>query len=525
MMSNYDSHFIHIFFLFVVILVVGLIWKCLIRPFMERLNPIMDVPLARGSHWFGGHAYLFRKNNKSRNKGKAVVCSDVDFRDIQRILAIDSASQNGHTSFWIYQQPHIALYHWQDVDAVQRLSSGRFNCIHNTSRFDSVAYESSLSFILNLFPPAIYRRLNTTEKRNNEINFYRSVLARFCQDGAAASLMESIIEKIMSPKLNMIESKMRTEQSNGRKLANYSPSIFLVKEATRFTFQVDCVVLIRRILLELWGQFFFSRPLDDDAISSCSHHDDGIVEGFKKLVFPTNNSCKIANQVCQTEVVARSIHRFVQRQILERSYKKDLLNSNIASSRNETTSRHPDALETLLTYSNMLRRKQDRKGQQRCYSTSHLPDFITSFLIEAIWSIHRLKCNFPRPEEFRPDRWVYQENQPDCRSSNGRNLGCARWTERPLSDASSDIPAANRKAFISSFSSLSGCYSSCGNTPIDHLLLANSTLIFAVLLKALKFEMTREYVLIPDLVSDVQFPKGGMPLQITLRREVSGKNL
>lgn len=656
-------------------------WKSIIQSYMEEKRPFhnSDIPMARGSHWFYGHAYLFRKynkqqkqkqytsNNNDSNKDKEKKSSysyDIDFRDIQRILSIDSSNRYGHCSFWIYQHSYISLYHWQDIATIKRIlfnNNGSRNEHDNnniTRNDDSLEYNNislwNSSNVANIFP-LLYNRFNkrTIKEKCNAIYLYRFEFTNFCSNDKAIHLMKSIIEKTMSLKVHMIKTKMNREKEKCiiKKATTMNPIDHQsTKLKSDITFQVDCTILIRKILWEVWCQFFFSCSIDNDIIisswnSTKQHHKDneikGIVDVLKEIFEYLKKIRNMTNHKYQnTELNERLIHQFVNKQIHNRLQYDTIpiLKSNNVSITTEENITY-DALDSLLKYSKVLDNNQQQqiKGEKRKRNISskllYLSDYVSHFLLKTIdmstsilsyalyavsqipivekaclneienatidnninildvnqllycnaiiletlrlfppkvsivrktsscssvvpnvtlhggnitlptnenttsiylpiWSIHRLKCNFPRPEEFRPDRWVYEQNNQSLDHSTATNghhdnhriddddsfnddSYYNKWKERPLTDNTSDIPAANRKAFISSFSTLSGG----DNTPIDQILLINCTLIFATLLKTFQFEMINEYALTPELFNnDIQFPKGGMPLQINLRR-------
>jgi hypothetical protein len=99
----------------------------------------------------------------------------------------------------------------------------------------------------------------------------------------------------------------------------------------------------------------------------------------------------------------------------------------------------------------------------------------------------------------------FNTNNRDKGDHDGAYSG---WIFRPLTDSSSDIPAANYKAFIP-FRGLS---------PVEQThMIETNTLILAHLLHNFHFDMIEQYTLRPASILGIQYPKGGMPLQISIR--------
>jgi cytochrome P450 len=115
-----------------------------------------------------------------------------------------------------------------------------------------------------------------------------------------------------------------------------------------------------------------------------------------------------------------------------------------------------------------------------------------------VWLIQQDPKLFPRPDEFRPDRWVRREG-PD------------RWVEREETDmSSSDVPPAFRKAFFA----FSGGARSC---PGQRFAIQEAVVVLAGILKDFKFSTVPGYVLLPARSGLTQRPRGGLPMRIQLR--------
>lgn len=112
--------------------------------------------------------------------------------------------------------------------------------------------------------------------------------------------------------------------------------------------------------------------------------------------------------------------------------------------------------------------------------------------------IQHSERHFPKPEEFRPDRWVK------------RNDASGRWEEREESDESGSIQAANRGAFLAFSAGGRSC-------PGQKFALQEAVLVLSVLLKELKFSAVPGYKLVPVRNGVVQHPEGGIPMKIEAR--------
>jgi len=123
-----------------------------------------------------------------------------------------------------------------------------------------------------------------------------------------------------------------------------------------------------------------------------------------------------------------------------------------------------------------------------------------------IWSIQRYEGNYPRPDEFRPDRWVKRV------SSNSEN---AVWDERyegeePDSRVEDYVPPANRDAFCA--------FSGGGRNCVGRALaIQEAVTILACLLRDLKFECNVDYEVKPVLSSFIQRPDDNLPMVMKAR--------
>lgn len=117
-----------------------------------------------------------------------------------------------------------------------------------------------------------------------------------------------------------------------------------------------------------------------------------------------------------------------------------------------------------------------------------------------VWTVHRNEANFPRPDEFLPERWVKRQG------ANGP------WVEREADDTSSDVPAGNPKALFA--------FSQGGrNCAGMKFALQEAILVLAGLVKDFRFEIHPDYKLQPKRFPLIQAPHDKLPMKISIREE------
>lgn len=126
---------------------------------------------------------------------------------------------------------------------------------------------------------------------------------------------------------------------------------------------------------------------------------------------------------------------------------------------------------------------------------------VNTHVVVSIWLVHRDPKCFPRPEEFRPERWVRKADDGTT------------YVDREATDASyPDIPAANRKAFLPFSTGARSCAGS-------NLAMQEATIVLANLHKRLKFTALEGYVMEPSAGSIIAAPVGNLPMTIEERRQ------
>ncbi len=133
--------------------------------------------------------------------------------------------------------------------------------------------------------------------------------------------------------------------------------------------------------------------------------------------------------------------------------------------------------------------------------------------VVSIWTLQRLEHNFPCPNDFRPDRWVKQQQQSD---------GVVQWVDRSEHDDATDmtgssIPPGNLNAMLAFSAGSRSC-------PGQKFATQEAILVLAGLVKEFEFQLVPGYELQPVRRGLVQGPKGGLPLRIQPRQSSSVMN-
>lgn len=120
-----------------------------------------------------------------------------------------------------------------------------------------------------------------------------------------------------------------------------------------------------------------------------------------------------------------------------------------------------------------------------------------SFVGVSFWLIHRCEKNFPKPMEFRPDRWMPSHD------SGASKTACTH-------DPSIGDSHTNSQKFFA----FSGGSRSC---PGQHYAMREATVALAWLIKDLKFTIDPGFELEIEWKAIVQGPKGGIPAKASIR--------
>jgi cytochrome P450 len=124
-----------------------------------------------------------------------------------------------------------------------------------------------------------------------------------------------------------------------------------------------------------------------------------------------------------------------------------------------------------------------------------------SRLAFSIYWIHRSERNFPRPDEYLPERWVQKEQ--------------GEWVQRTAENDSGEGVAVGRRSSMLSFSAGAR---NCVDQP---LALGMIPTLVAVLLRSFEFELTdRAYTLRLERYGGSQVPVGGHSYQNKTSKQI-----
>lgn len=115
-----------------------------------------------------------------------------------------------------------------------------------------------------------------------------------------------------------------------------------------------------------------------------------------------------------------------------------------------------------------------------------------TYLYVSIWTVQRDPKNYDDPLDFQPERWVEPAEAP------------GQWQVKTISENA-------RNAWIPFSAGARAC-------PGQHFAMQEVTTILSVLLPRLEFLPPEGYVLQPHRDGFIQVPKGGMPMNITIRK-------
>lgn len=132
-----------------------------------------------------------------------------------------------------------------------------------------------------------------------------------------------------------------------------------------------------------------------------------------------------------------------------------------------------------------------------------------SNIILPIWSMQRMEHNFVCPNEFRPDRWVQPQSQPQNESWG---VVWVNRTEENEKMATNPIPRANAHALVA----FSAGSRSCAG---QKYAMQEAIFVLAGMVKEFEFQLVEPSFEVHAVRHGmVQCPEGGLPLRLKPRR-------
>jgi cytochrome P450 len=530
--------FVTIAILFVLVMGVWVLW---LRPSLERRQPHPSIPMIPNSHWLLGHLFWLLR---------------LGYLERMRSLA-EHADERGRCSIWMGILPSIALT--TPADAKQllwktqnrqsppifKLHFGRLIGPRNLLMMNGKEwkyYQSALRTALSRLDPSV---LESITKTTTEI-LTGNLKAKIKRAGAASSIEIDSIQALM---------KMITMDIFGRSVFSHDfeccSKVDLCDFARDFEFMERDVIdrCTKHILLP--QNLLYWIPTRRN---SKFNEKRSLVRGLLKNILQKQRS---NGKVVNDNIVSKILEAHTKADTTPATKSSDfaalsdedlvdiLLSILLAGYETVSTAltyaiflitRHPEwekrCLEEIdaATYSDDNNKKQSSDDKMlklptcrgaimealRLYPvapgssrTLEKPlTFKDGVTIPkgcqagaSFWLIHRNERNFPKPLEFRPDRWI-----PDSR----RHHCCVSTNVCEHGGANDSIPAGDSDAFFA----FSGGARSC---PGQNFALREATFAFSSLIKDLRFHIDPDYELDIEYKGIVQGPKGGIPARVSIR--------
>ena len=485
--------------------------------------PIHGVPMVPDSHWLLGH-------------WRIIV---LDFKIKWRRLSFDHANKDGLSSFWIGAQPAVSIN--VAKTARKMLSSGSLkpNLPHATKHMKKLAGENSLLHMngdewkanRNAFTSALSGK--GLKKMYQPIRSVANTLSKTIMknisltaaDATDVDIMD-IFRMVTTDILGKTILGLDFNCCNDLKQTNITKAIeFLMQEFNeRFSSPLNPQARFYSFPCERNRRFDqalqLARSTIKDSIkkrTTCSEPNDkktdliwllyqalkasGGSENIEEIVIDMVMTTYLASYDSTTTTLVYIFYSIATNPSIENLCLEEI-NRSLERNCNELD---PDELpycsavvtETIRLYPVF---PVTFRALEKPYKVGEvtLPTGVSLFV--PIWEIQRDARNYPRPTEFIPERWVKRskEDSPE-------------WIRRTHDDGTpGGIAAGNNDAYLA--------FSAGGRNCVGQKLArAETCIIFAEVLRNVKFELKPSYELNPVLSGAVQKPKGGMPMTVRQR--------
>lgn len=514
--------------LLVVVVTVVIIWVLEKKKRMQReaeTPPFDAIPLAPSAHWLFGHMGQMNK--------------DGDFRLGQKTVLVDSANENGMSSFWFLNTPAVSVLLGKDAKSILNASSYRhpisFLKIHNDVFLGPYALTALMGKEWKYYRTVVHRSFTPAALKGSQeaINVIGKTLAKSLLN---ACLADGTYQAPVLPMMKMATIDVFGLSALGVDFeccANLRPSSiacafdYLTDEYTRRLstpwdpssrlYWLPTAAnrrhkqerkLIRTFIAELVAEKRHENPSSDekrnDLLTSLlkanaekggEMSDAVLADTLMVLLFGGYDTTSITLAYA---LYLLASHPDVEEQCVA-EIKSVLGNDDSLKDPADLPYTRAVILETLRLYPAAPVTTRNLEKPLELRPGVVLPAGTMCYI--AIWSIQRDPRNYPQPEEFRPDRWVRKT----------RDGTFVEWFPGDKDDAG-DIPSANRDAFCA--------FSGGGRNCVGRVLaMQEAVTLLAFLLRDLKFECLPDYELEPTLSSFVQKPSDDLPMSIKPRGE------
>ena len=483
-------------------------------------KPFKNLPMAEGCHWLLGHMYKFTG----------------DFRKTQLDVFMGNANEYGQTGFWMGARRCISVQKWEDARAIlhseyyrrpvpllkKHLSmflgdrnigvmSGREWRFHRSlimKAFSLRAVLNSKGTVEEVISTLVgsIKRLHLQSSSDEVVLDIEAVTKMITMDvfGKAAFSKEfGCCEKLQASEaaeaFQLLGSELAKRIFNPLSIQNYFYSFpseanrkhrearnylrSILKEAIQqrhddegFTTRKDVLGLIVEANNQMRHDVKGDKEKESDLEQLCS-------DMMMVLLFAGHDTTSIS--------LTYTLYLLSQHPEIEK-----LCIEEIESSPDELVYCKAVIMETLRMFPPATLVPRTLTKPVKISGNFVVPVGTQVFI--PIWLIQQDPRVFPRPDEFRPDRWARRE-------------GSTRWVEREESDKlSSDIRPAFRKAFFAFSAGARSC-------PGQNFAMQETVLVLAGILKEFKFSTIPGYQLRPTRNGVVQRPTDGLPMRIQLR--------